>query len=98
MKYDEQGNIREGYEEMTIPSFRIYKKFNNNGFTLVELIAVVVILGLITFIAVPTINHHVENSRKESFIRTLDNYVEAVKYDVLKGKYKLVADDSIKVP
>ena len=31
MKYDEQGNIREGYEEMTIPSFRIYKKFNNNN-------------------------------------------------------------------
>ncbi len=29
--YDEQGNIREGYEEMTIPSFRIYKKFNNNN-------------------------------------------------------------------
>lgn len=35
------------------------KKSNRKGFTLIELIAVVVILGVIALVAVPVVTHHI---------------------------------------
>ena len=40
---------------------------NKKGFTLVELIAIIVILGVVLVIAIPTVSNIVENSRIESF-------------------------------
>lgn len=37
------------------------------GFTLIELICVITILGLIALIAVPTVNNIINNSKKEAY-------------------------------
>ena len=49
------------------------------GFTLVELIGVIVILAIIALIAIPITLGVVGNAKKQSFIRTLDNSIAAFK-------------------
>lgn len=56
------------------------------GFTLVELLAVIVILALILAIAVPTISSLIEESRKNSFKATGDMLVSAAKLFLLENK------------
>lgn len=51
---------------------------NNKGFTLIEIIAVVVILGLVLAIAVPAVSSYITSSRKTSYISTVSAYVENI--------------------
>ncbi len=51
---------------------------NKKGFTLVELLAVVVILALIALIASPIILNIIENSRKSSFASSIDGAMRAI--------------------
>lgn len=51
---------------------------NKKGFTLVELLAVVVILALIALIASPIILNIIENSRKSSFASSVDGAKRAI--------------------
>ena len=41
---------------------------NSQGFTLVELLAVIVIMGILMMIAIPSITRTIENSRKDTFV------------------------------
>lgn len=50
---------------------------NEKGLTLVELLAVVVILGIIAAIAIPTIGNIVENSREKAIIADAQNVLAA---------------------
>lgn len=50
---------------------------NQKGITLVELLAVMVIVGIIAAISIPAIGGLIENSRKDAFIATAQNVVEA---------------------
>lgn len=43
------------------------KRKNNKGFTLIEILAAVVILGIISTIAVPAVTHFIEKSRQKSY-------------------------------
>lgn len=54
----------------------------NKGFTLVEVLAVIILLGLIAAIIIPNYNKSIENSKKKAFqeslnglVRTIENYV-----------------------
>lgn len=47
------------------------------GFTLIEALAVIVILALITVIAIPTITRLVDNTKKESFVTSVHNLMES---------------------
>lgn len=50
-----------------------------NGFTIVELIAVIVILGLIGIVIVPTVNNAIEKQRKKAFITSVSGILATVK-------------------
>lgn len=60
------------------------KKFlrNENGLTLVELLAVVVILGIISAIAVPSIGGLIDNSRKDAHVANAQQMINAAKIAV----------------
>ena len=64
---------------MNVRSDNRMKKLNNKGFTLVELLAVLVIMIAIASIAIPTINSSLERSKKnqdEKRIKLLESAAE----------------------
>lgn len=50
----------------------------NKGFTLVELLAVVVILGVILIIAIPSISSYIFSSRKSTYVSQAEGYINGV--------------------
>ena len=52
---------------------------NNKGFTLVETIAVIIILGVILSIAVPSITNVVKSTNKNRMISDADTFISEVK-------------------
>ena len=55
------------------------KRINKKGFTLVELLAVIVIMGILMMVAIPSINRVIENSRKDTFVDIAKSYANAAK-------------------
>jgi len=60
---------------------------NNKGFTLVELLAVIVILGVISTVAIPSVNNYINGSKDDSFVYEAKNYVKAVQTGIVSGEY-----------
>lgn len=68
------------------------KNLNKKGFTLVELLAVIVILGVIMLIAIPSVGTIIKNSKENSFassgnmyISTAQNFI-AGETDIVNGE------------
>ena len=49
------------------------------GFTLVELLAVIILLGVVTLIAYPVINTQIETAKEQAYKRTIDSIEEAAR-------------------
>jgi type IV pilus assembly protein PilA len=60
-------------------------KNNRKGFTLVELLAVIVILAIILAIAVPSISSMIANSKKNSFEANVKMIITSISYKLLEG-------------
>lgn len=56
---------------------------NKKGFTLVEILAVVVILGVIVLIATNIVLKHVKNSKEQAFIVDVQQFVKSTSYETL---------------
>ena len=55
------------------------KRIDKKGFTLVELLAVIVIMGILMMVAIPSISRVIENSRKDTFVDIAKSYANAAK-------------------
>jgi len=58
---------------------------NKKGFTLVELLGIIVILSLIMFIAIPNISSLVQKNKRNTYIVDAKKMVSLVQYDLRKG-------------
>jgi prepilin-type N-terminal cleavage/methylation domain-containing protein len=61
------------------------------GFTLVELLAVIVILAIILAIAVPSITNMVANSRKAAFESNVKLVIRGIEYKLLENPGSVTA-------
>ena len=70
---------------------------NKKGFTLVELLAVVVILSVLLGIAIPAVTNYIVTSEKQAYITTVLQYVDAARKNGILGtafKYPKEADSA----
>lgn len=71
------------------------KKKNNKGFSLIETLMVIVLIGSLLLIAIPNISKRVTESRKKTMIASIESYVESATIDVVNKKYKFRKDNII---
>jgi len=69
------------------------KKMNKKGFTLIELLAVIVILAVLLAIAVPAVSGYITTSKKNGYIDTVLQYIDAARKAATLGvEYNFPAD------
>ena len=72
------------------------KKFTKKGFTLIEIIAVVIIIGVLMLLAVPSITKYINSSKRDTYKANLKNFVTSVNNEVLsKYNEKYAFDEEI---
>lgn len=60
---------------------------NNKGFTLIEILAVVIILSILLLISIPAVTKTITSSRKDSFIENAKEEIELVKGNLINESY-----------
>lgn len=68
---------------------------NKNGFTLVEIISVVVILGVLALIAVPAVSSYITSSRKTNYSATILSYLQTIEGDYEMETYGDKVSDNL---
>ena len=69
---------------------------NKKAFTLIELLAVIIILALLMAIAIPMVSKYIEQSRKKTHINTAAAFVDGLTKEIASNNVPLMADsDSI---
>ncbi len=66
---------------------------NRKGFTLIEVLAVILIIGVIMMIAVPNVANYIFGSRKSSFATNVHAYIETVRAEYEAREYGPLLDD-----
>lgn len=65
---------------------------NKKGFTLVEMLGVIVILGIALTIAIPAVSNYIDKSKREGFVTVLREYVNAVQKGMAAEEYTSPVD------
>lgn len=64
-------------------------KLNNKGFTLIEVLAVVVILSILLAIATPTVNHLINQNKENNYNNLEDSIIQAAKIYLSDNRYNI---------
>ena len=67
-------------------------KLNNKGFTLVELLAVVVLLSILVAIMVPSVDYLIDKSREDNYENLKKNIILASKVYLSDNRYNISLD------
>lgn len=61
------------------------KKTNKKGFTLIELIATILIIAILSVIAIPVVSKYIETSRRKTFVTNANIAIEAFRNDLISS-------------
>ena len=64
------------------------------AFTLIELLAVIIILGVLMIIAIPSVTEYIQTSRKNSYIVTTQSFIDAATTKVNSMEYEVMDVDA----
>ena len=62
---------------------------NNKGFSLIELLAVIIILGVLMIIAIPSVTTYIQDARKNAYISTVKGLIDGTRNLVNSGKLRM---------
>lgn len=60
---------------------------NNKGFTLIEILAVIIILGIIMLITIPAVSKYILSSKKSSYATDVSAFAETIKGEYEEQEY-----------
>ena len=66
----------------------------NKAFTLIELLAVIIILGILMLIAIPSVTSYINNSRKNTYVSTIQEVIKATVAKVNSGELEMYDTDT----
>lgn len=72
-------------------------KLNNKGFTLVEVLAVVVILSILIAIMVPSVNYIINKNKEDNYKNLEASIISATKVYLSDNRYNITLDYGIKL-
>ncbi|MBE6147597.1 MAG: hypothetical protein E7168_04615, partial [Firmicutes bacterium] len=70
---------------------------NKKGFTLVEILGVLVFLGIIMIIAIPNVISILEKNRKTNYVKEAEKLVSTVKYEIRNQNNKPEEGEIVKI-
>ena len=68
---------------------------NKRGFTLVELLGVIVILSIVMLIAIPNITSTLERSKRDQYLTDAKKLIASAEYELRKGEIEKPAEGKI---
>ena len=66
----------------------------NKAFTLIELLAVIIILGILMLIAIPSVTNYINNSRKSTYVNTIDQIIKGTITKINSGDLEIYDTDT----
>ena len=69
-------------------------KLNNKGFTLVEILAVVIILGILTAFMYPNVSKLIEKNKEDNYKKIENSIITATKMYLSDYRYEITVNDT----